>query len=82
VKPVRFAIMDLFNSIGPARSSYSKTSWIDQLKLSKLYAAITDVAGVDDTTITTPNATVSPTTDDYGDTIYFLVPGTIEVYKP
>jgi uncharacterized phage protein gp47/JayE len=82
VRPVRFAIMDLFNTLGPARSDYSETSWIDELKMSKLYGAITDVDGVDDTTITTPAATVSPTADDYGDTVYFLVPGVIQVLKP
>jgi uncharacterized phage protein gp47/JayE len=52
--PLKFAIIDLFNSVGPARSTWSETSWTDQLKLSKLFAAITDVAGVDDATVINP----------------------------
>jgi uncharacterized phage protein gp47/JayE len=82
VRPVRFAIMDLFNTLGPVRSTWSETSWIDQLKISKLYAAVTDVAGVDDANITTPVANVSPTADTFGDTVAFLVPGNIQVLKP
>lgn len=82
VRPVRFAIMDLFNTLGPARSQWSETSWIDQLKLSKLFAAVTDVDGVDDATISTPGANISPTTDTYGTSVSFLVPGKIQVLKP
>lgn len=82
VRPVRFAIMDLFNTLGPARSTWSETSWLDQLKLTKLVAAITDVAGVDDTTITTPVANASPTTDSFGSSVSFLVPGKIKIWKP
>lgn len=82
VRPVRFAIMDLFNALGPARSTWSETSWLDQLKLSKLFAAITDVAGVDDATITTPVANTSPPADTFGSSVSFLVPGQIKVWKP
>lgn len=82
VTPVRNAVINLFNTLGPARSTYSETSWVDQLRLSKLYASATDVDGVDDATITTPNANVSPTADTYDATVYFLVPGTIQVLKP
>jgi uncharacterized phage protein gp47/JayE len=82
VRPVRFAIMDLFNTLGPARSDWSETSWIDQLKISKLYAAITDVAGADDADITVPASNASPTADTFGSSVAFLVPGNIQVLKP
>lgn len=79
VRPVRFAVIDLFNTLGPARSTWSETSWTDQIKLSKLFAAITDVAGVDDATIITPPGNVSPPADTFGASVSFLVPGKIEV---
>jgi uncharacterized phage protein gp47/JayE len=82
VRPVRNAIIELFNTLGPARSEWSATYWIDELKLSKLNAAVTDVDGVDDCTITTPAATTAPTTDDYDEDVHFLIPGTIQVLKP
>jgi uncharacterized phage protein gp47/JayE len=82
VRPVRDAIIDLFNTLGPARSAWSMTGWIDQLKFSKLFAAITDVTGVDDATIVTPAGNVSPPADTYGASVSFLVPGKIEVLKP
>ncbi len=83
VKPVRNAIIGLFNTLGPARSDYSETSWISDLRKSKLFAAITDVPGVDDADLVTPSSTVTPT-DDYGDDLQipFLVPGNIMVLKP
>jgi uncharacterized phage protein gp47/JayE len=82
VRPVRDAIIDLFNTLGPARSTWSATYWIDELKISKLYAAATDVEGVDDATISTPSSTTAPTEDEFDDTVYFLVPGNIQVLKP
>jgi len=82
VRPVRFAIMDLFNTLGPARSATSETGWIDQLRLSKLYAAITDVGGVDDAAITTPSVNTSPPADTFGTSVSFLVPGKIKIWKP
>jgi uncharacterized phage protein gp47/JayE len=82
VRPVKFAIIDLFNTLGPARSTWSETSWTDQLKLSKLFAAITDVAGVDDATVINPVGNVSPPADTFGASVSFLVPGKIEVLKP
>ncbi len=81
VRPVRNSILELFNTLGPARSDYSETSWISELKRSKLFAAITDVNGVDDAVLTTPAANVVPV-DDYGEEVPFLIPGTIKVYKP
>ena len=71
----------LFNTLGSARSDFSETSWIAELKLSKLNGAITDVTGVDDCTITVPAFNIVPV-DDYGETVPFLVPGVIEVLKP
>jgi uncharacterized phage protein gp47/JayE len=82
VRPVRDAVMDLFNTLGPVRSTWSETSWSDQLKMSKLYGAVTDVTGVDDATITTPSVNESPTTDSFGSSVAFLVPGYIKVYQP
>ncbi len=82
VRAVRFAIMDLFNTLGPARSEFSETPWSDTLKISKLYAAVTDVPGVDDAEITTPSVTTSPTADDFGTAVYYLVPGKIEILRP
>lgn len=82
VRPVRFAIMDLFNTLGPTRSTWSETSWIDQLKISKLYAAVTDVTGADDADITTPASNASPPPDAFGSSVSFLVPGVIQVLKP
>lgn len=82
VRPVRFAIMDLFNTLGPVRSTWSENAWIDQLKLSKLFAAVTDVPGVDDATVTTPASNVSPTADTFGASVPYLVPGKIQVWKP
>ena len=79
VRPVRFSVMDLFNTLGPIRTTWSETSWLDQLKLSKLFAAITDVAGVDDATIITPIANISPPDDTFGSSVSFLVPGKIEI---
>lgn len=81
VRPVRFAIMDLFNTLGPVRSTWSENSWSDQLKQSKLFAAVTDVAGVDDAAITTPSANVSPAADTFGATVAYLVPGKIQVWS-
>jgi uncharacterized phage protein gp47/JayE len=85
VRPVRFAIMDYFNSLGPARTNFAVTSWSDQLKHAKLFGAITDVAGVDDANIITPATNIAPPADagdTFGEQIYFLVPGKIEVLKP
>lgn len=82
VRLVRFAIMDLFNTLGPARSTWSETSWSDQLKISKLYAAVTDVAGADDATITVPSVNTSPPADTFGSSVSFLVPGFIQVLRP
>jgi uncharacterized phage protein gp47/JayE len=82
VRPVRFAVIDLFNTLGPVRSTWSETSWNDQLRFSKLFGAITDVAGVDDATIITPSGNVSPPADTFGSSVSFLVPGKIEVLKP
>lgn len=81
VKPVRNAILALFNSLGPARTDYYETNWIAELKRSKLFGAITDVAGVDDCVLTTPAANVVPV-DTYGTSVPFLTPGTIQVLKP
>ena len=81
VRPVRNAILGLFNSLGPARSTYSETSWTSDLKRAKLFGAITDVAGVDDAVLTTPSSNVVPV-DAYGETVPFLVPGKIQVHKP
>jgi uncharacterized phage protein gp47/JayE len=80
VKPVKNAILELFNTLGPARSIYSQTSWIGDLKRSKLFAAITDVDGVDDATINTPSSNVVPV-DAYGTSVPFLVPRYIKVWK-
>ena len=81
VRPVRNAILALFNTLGPARTDYFETSWTADLKRSKLFAAITDVSGVDDAVITTPAANVVPV-DALGTSVPFLIPGTIKVYKP
>ncbi len=83
VKPVRNAILALFNTLGPARSDFSETSWIADLRRSKLFAAITDVPGVDDANLTDPSSTETPV-DDFNDdnTIRFLTPGAIWVVKP
>ena len=81
VRPVKNAILKLFDTLGPARSSYAGTSWTSDLRLSKLFAAISDVTGVDDATITTPSATVAPD-DTFEDTVPFLIPGAIQVLKP
>lgn len=81
VRPAKFAILDLFNSLGPARSSYAKTSWTGELKRSKLFAAITDVTGIDDSDLTVPAANVVPL-DTYGDSVPFLIAGVIQVLKP
>lgn len=81
VRPVRDAIMALFNTLGPARSDYAGTSWIAELKRSKLFGAITDVSGVDDAVLTTPATNVVPV-DTYGVTIPFLIPGYIKIWKP
>lgn len=81
VKPVRNAILALFNSLGPARSDYSETTWIGELKRSKLFGAITDTTGVDDCVLTTPAANVVPV-DDYSDEVPFIIPGKIQIHKP
>ena len=81
VRPARDAIIALFNTLGPARSDFSATSWISELKLSKLNGAITDVTGIDDTDVTEPLANVAPL-DPYDDTVTLLVPGVIQVLKP
>jgi hypothetical protein len=82
VKPVRNAVITLFNTLGPARSEFSETSWVAELKRSKLFGAITDVAGVDDADLITPAATVVPV-DDLGEDfqIPYLIPGDISVHK-
>jgi uncharacterized phage protein gp47/JayE len=82
VRPVRFAVMDLFNTLGPARSTWSVTTWQDTLRLAKVYAAATDVTGVDDANITTPSGNVAPPADTFGSSVSFLVPGKIMVWKP
>ncbi len=82
VRPVRDAVTKLFNTFGPARSVYSEASWQAELRISKLYAAITDVTGVDDADINTPSASVDPEdTFELDGTIPFLVPGNIKVWK-
>ncbi len=82
VRPARDAIQKLFNTLGPARSGFSRTSWTAELKRAKLFAAITDVDGIDDCTLTSPASSVDPV-DDYNlsDTIKFLVPGNIKIWK-
>lgn len=86
VRPARNAILALFNTLGPARSgaapsTYARTSWLSDLKLSKLFGAITDTPGIDDATITNPLANVYPR-DPYDTTVPLLVPGVIRVLKP
>ena len=81
VKPTKNAILALYNSLGPARSTYARTAWVAELKRSKLFAAITDVTGVDDAVLTTPAANVVPV-DTYGDTVPLIVPRYIKVWKP
>jgi hypothetical protein len=80
VKPAKNAVIALFNTLGPARSTYSRTAWIAELKRSKLFAAITDVTGIDDCTLTTPASNVVPV-DDYGETVPLLVPRYIKIWK-
>ncbi len=81
VKPIKNAILALFNTLGPARSDYAETAWISELKLSKLNGAITDVAHCDDCDITIPATNIAPV-DDYSDEIIFLVPRYIKIWKP
>lgn len=80
VVPVRTAILGMFVGLGPARSQYSAVSWSDSLFFSKLYAKITDVAGVDDATLLTPGGNVS-LIDTLGNSVPFLVPGKVQVLK-
>lgn len=89
VKPVKNAILALFNTLGPARfisaaspDGYARTSWSASLKLSKLNAAITDVDGVDDCTITDPVITTVAVDDLDATTIDYLSPVKVEVLKP
>ncbi len=81
VKPTKNAILALFNTLGPARSEWSETNWISELKMSKLFGAITDVGGVDDAEINEPVANVAPV-DTYGSTVPLLVPRYIKVWRP
>ncbi len=81
VKPIRNAVIALFNTLGPARSTWSETTWISELKRSKLFGAITDVPHCDDANLITPASNVVPV-DLYGDSVPFLVPRYIKVHKP
>jgi uncharacterized phage protein gp47/JayE len=80
VVPVRTAILSMFVGLGPARSQYSAVAWDDSIRFSKLYARITDVAGVTDATLTTPGGNVS-LIDTYGTSVPFLTPGNVQVLK-
>jgi uncharacterized phage protein gp47/JayE len=80
IVPARTAVLSLFANLGPARSSYSAFTWDDSVRYSKLYAAITDLDGVIDATLTVPAGNVSPV-DTFGTTIPFLAPGIVQVLK-
>lgn len=83
VVPARTAILDLFAALGPARTTYAGYTWEDSIKYSKMYAAITDVAGVTDALLTVPAANISPSDDPLAapSSIPFLVPGIVQVLK-
>jgi hypothetical protein len=88
VVPVRTAILSMFVALGPARTtadgtSFAGVSWEDSVKFSKLYAKITDVAGVTDATLTVPGANVTPVDDPINSpsTVPYLVPGIVQVLK-
>lgn len=83
VVPVRNAILALFANLGPARGTSAAVTWDDSIKFAKMYAAITDVSGVDDAILVLPAANVSPVDDPLlsPNAVPFLAPGVVQVLK-
>lgn len=83
VKPVRLAILALFDRLGPARNStYAATEWESGMLTDSIITACRNVRGVKKVTVTTPSSDVEPTDSLNGsETLPFLIPGNVEVVK-
>lgn len=83
VTPVRNAILDLFDRLGPARDSrYAATQWESALQTDSLITAGRNVLGCTKFILITPVADVVPVDELNGTTaVPFLVPGIIEVVR-
>jgi uncharacterized phage protein gp47/JayE len=60
IEPVRQAIQDYANTLGPARGDHAQGSWDDVLRTIRIHAAAVDVTGVRDVTVVAPVANVTP----------------------
>ncbi|HLY95211.1 MAG TPA: baseplate J/gp47 family protein [Gaiellaceae bacterium] len=83
VVPVRTALLARYDSLGPARNTRAAIFWDDSLRIAKLLASATDVAGVVDADLTTPGANVSPSDPlpTQTTTVPLIVPGSVLVTK-
>lgn len=83
VTPVRNAILDLFDRLGPARDSrYAQMQWEAALQTDSLITAGRNVVGCTKFTLINPVADVTPV-DTLNDStsVPFLVPGNVEIVK-
>ncbi len=83
VTPVRNAILDLFDRLGPARDSvFAQNQWESGLLTDSIITAARNVLGCTKITVTTPSVDVEPTDPLNGETtIPYLTPGNVEVVK-
>ena len=81
--PIRDAIVDLFDALGPAVGTYGTGEWDDELNPAKIGVAVIAVDGVRDFTVVTPATTQTPEDPSFpnDDDIELLIPGEIIVRK-
>lgn len=79
--PVRDAILEHFDGLGPRVGSYGVGGWIGDLRVSQLFEVIQTTDGVLDSTIVTPAANVSPSPESYPDDaqVRLIIPGNVLV---
>lgn len=83
VQLIRADILAMFDALGAARGSYAAPTqiWEDSMRLSVLYKLAMTRAGVQETTIVTPGATVTPAHNEPNSSTNFLVPRQVIVRK-
>ncbi len=81
VEPARQAILDLIDSLGPARGTEAALSWKGTLTTADIFRAVQTSDGILDSEISTPAANVTPTNSPPSDQVGVVVPGRIIVRR-
>jgi uncharacterized phage protein gp47/JayE len=83
VTPVRNALLDLFDRLGPARDTrYALTQWEASLQMDSFITAARNVLGCTKASLVTPSVDIAPADSLNGSTnVPFFVPGVVKVVK-